>query len=152
MWLGYPAGIHSMSLKAAGEKYCNIELDKSIRGQIIYKGLTETTIVYAATDVKYLSPIKEAQKAELAKKGLLTAIKYENAFVVPLAYTEYCGIKLDKEKWKEKMDKDQERLNSAKDKLDNWFLENFPGSKYIKKNLQGDLFDGYNTEPIVTIN
>ena len=87
-----------MSLKTAGENYCNVELDKSIRGQIIYKGLTEDTIVYAANDVKYLHPIKDAQRIELAKKGLLTAIKYENAFVIPLAYTEYCGIKLDKEK------------------------------------------------------
>lgn len=152
MWLGYPAGIHSMSLKAAGEKYCNIELDKSVRGQIIYKGLTETTIVYAATDVKYLHLIRDAQKVELTKKGLLTAIKYENAFVIPLAYTEYCGVKLDKEKWEEKMKKDQERLNSAKDKLDSWFLKNLPNSKYIKREFQGDLFDGYNTDPIVTIN
>lgn len=152
MWLGYPAGIHSMSLKAAGEKYCNIELDKSVRGQIIYKGLTETTIVYAATDVKYLHLIRDAQKVELAKKGLLTAIKYENAFVIPLAYTEYCGVKLDKEKWEEKMKKDQERLNAAKDKLDSWFLKNLPNSKYIKREFQGDLFNGYNTDPIVTIN
>lgn len=152
MWLGYPAGIHSMSLKAAGEKYCNIELDKSVRGQIIYKGLTETTIVYAATDAKYLHLIRDAQKVELAKKGLLTAIKYENAFVIPLAYTEYCGVKLDKEKWEEKMKKDQERLNAAKDKLDSWFLKNLPNSKYIKREFQGDLFDGYNTDPTVTIN
>lgn len=141
-----------MSLKTAGEHYCNVELDKSIRGQIIYKGLTEDTIVYAATDVKYLHLIRDAQKVELAKKGLLTAIKYENAFVIPLAYTEYCGIKLDKDKWKEKMAKDQERLNTAKNKLDNWFLDNLPTSKYIKRNLQGDLFSGYNTSPIVTIN
>lgn len=152
MWLGYPAGIHSMSLKAAGEKYCNIELDKSIRGQIIYKGLTEDTIVYAATDVKYLHLIRDAQRIELAKKGLLTAIKYENAFVIPLAYTEYCGIKLDKKKWQEKMKKDQERLDTAKCKLDNWFLKNLPTSKYIKRNFQGDLFNGYNTDPIVTVN
>ena len=31
-------------------------------------------------------------------KNLHIAIKYENAFVLPLAYMEYCGIKLDKEK------------------------------------------------------
>ena len=50
------------------------------------------------------------------------------------------------------MSQDLDRLNTAKSKLDNWFLENFPNSKYIDRNLQGDLFSGYNTEPVVTIN
>ena len=74
MWLGYPAGIHSMSLKSAGEKYLGIELDKSIRGKIIYQGLTDETIVYGANDVKYLGDIKEKQLVELEKKGLLNAV------------------------------------------------------------------------------
>ena len=47
LWLGYPDGIHSMSLKSAGFNYCNIELDKSIRGKIIWsKTLTNDIIVY----------------------------------------------------------------------------------------------------------
>lgn len=48
MWLGYPPGIHSLSLKTAGETYCNIELDKTVRGKIHYAGLTTDVIEYAA--------------------------------------------------------------------------------------------------------
>lgn len=49
MWLGYPTGMHSMSLKSAGIQYLNIELDKTVRGQIIWKKeLTDEIIKYAA--------------------------------------------------------------------------------------------------------
>lgn len=48
-WLGYPSGMHSMSLKSAGETYLGIELDKSVRGEIIWrKELTDEIIEYAA--------------------------------------------------------------------------------------------------------
>ena len=30
LYLGYPAGMHSLSLKTAGQTYCNIKLDKSV--------------------------------------------------------------------------------------------------------------------------
>lgn len=48
MWLGYPPGFHSLSLKTAGETYCNIELDKTVRGKIHYAGLTTDVIEYSA--------------------------------------------------------------------------------------------------------
>ena len=154
MWLGYPAGLHSMSLKSAGENYLGIELDKSVRGQIIWKKeLTNEIVQYAANDVKYLEKIMEAQKVELQKKGLLTAIDYENRFVLPLSYCEFCGIKLDIEKWKIKMKKDQETLNNALSELNNWVVENFPNDiRYTYVNLQGDLFEGFNTDPQCKIN
>ena len=84
--------MHSMSLKSAGQNYLNIELDKSVRGKIIWAGLTEDVIEYSANDVKYLEQIMNLQIEELKKKNLHIAIKYENAFVLPLAYMEYCGI------------------------------------------------------------
>lgn len=96
LWLGFPTGIHSMSLKAAGEKYCNVELDKSVRGKIIWsKTLTDDIIEYGADDVKYLGKIKEGQEIELKEKDLLIALAYENKFCPVLAYTEFCGVKLD---------------------------------------------------------
>lgn len=154
MWLGYPAGLHSMSLKSAGITYLDVELDKTVRGQIIWKkDLTNEIVQYAANDVKYLEKIMEAQKVELQKKGLLTAIDYENRFVLPLSYCEFCGIKLDIEKWKIKMKKDQEILNSALSELNNWVVENFPNDiRYTYVNLQGDLFEGFNTDPQCKIN
>ena len=38
----------SYSLKAAAKRRCNVDLDKSVRGEIINKGLTEEVIEYAA--------------------------------------------------------------------------------------------------------
>ena len=154
MWLGYPVGLHSMSLKSAGITYLDVELDKTVRGQIIWKkDLTNEIVQYAANDVKYLEKIMEAQKVELQKKGLLTAIDYENRFVLPLSYCEFCGIKLDIEKWKIKMKKDQETLNNALSELNNWVVENFPNDiRYTYINLQGDLFEGFNTDPQCKIN
>ena len=152
MWLGYPPGIHSLSLKSAGENYLNIELDKSVRGKIIYAGLTEDVIIYSANDIKYLEKIMELQKVELKKKELDKAIVYENKFVLPLAYCEYCGVKLDVTKWKAKMQKDEQRVKAALDNCNKWLLENEPDSKYIFINRQGDLFSGFNLEPQVTLN
>ena len=152
MWLGYPPGIHSLSLKSAGENYLGIELDKSVRGKIIYAGLTEDVIVYSANDVKYLEKIMRLQYEELVKKGLEKAIIYENKFVLPLAYCEYCGIKLDINKWKAKMQKDEERVKNALAKCNEWFIKNEPKSKYIFIDRQGDFFNGFNLEPQVTLN
>lgn len=152
MWLGYPPGIHSLSLKSAGENYLNVELDKSVRGKIIYAGFTEDVIIYSANDVKYLEKIMELQKVELKKKELDKAIVYENKFVLPLAYCEYCGVKLDVTKWKAKMQKDEQRVKAALDNCNKWLLENEPDSKYIFIDRQGSLFSGFNLEPQVTLN
>ena len=153
LWLGYPSGIHGLSLKAAGENYLNIELDKSTRGKIHYLGLNAEVIQYGANDVKYLEDIIRKQYKELQKKGLTEAIKVENNFVFPLAYMEHCGIKLDIEKWKAKMKKDNEKYNSTIESLNNWVIEHYPNDKrFTHVNLQGDLWNGFDTTPKCTIN
>lgn len=141
-----------MNLKKAGEMYLNVELDKSIRGQIIYKGLVGEVIEYAALDVKYLERIKEEQYKLLVRGGYITAVDYVNRFVLSLAYMEFCGIKLDESKWEEKMKKDQVKLDECKSKLDAWLIENMPDSPYIYINRQGNLFTGFDTSPQVSIN
>lgn len=140
------------SLKWAGENYLGIELDKSIRGQIIWKGLTGDVVTYAANDVKYLEQIREKQIELLKQKDLMRATEYENRFVIPLAYCEYCGVKIDRDKWLDKMSKDQSKLDVIKKELDAWLINNEPNSNYIKIDRQGDLFLGFNTEPQVTLN
>lgn len=86
-------------LKTLGEKYCNVVLDKSVRGEIIAKGLSDRVIEYASNDVKYLLEIREKQLEKIKEYNLQTALDLDNAFVIVLAYTEYCGIKLDFDKW-----------------------------------------------------
>ena len=154
MWLGYPAGFHTMSLKAAGEEYLGIELDKTVRGKIIYSKLDEEIIRYGANDVQWLESIREKQLEKLREKELLVALDIENRFVRVLAYIEWCGVKLDVDKWKEKMKKDSQREEEAKKKLDEWLLENIPDSPYIYIDRQGDLFsdEPFDLTPKVSIN
>ena len=198
LWLGYPDGMHSLSLASAALTYLSVKLDKSIRGQIIYKGLCTETIVYGARDVKYLEKIKELQEAELTKRGSFKALEIENLFVKVLAYIEFCGVKLDQERWKRKMGKDLKEYNEALSKLNSWVVDwaytwdepkpNIPDNfsllpsfqqekliaefkekqktykenngkvlnpsrrKYIYINLQGDLFEGWDTAPKCKIN
>ncbi len=147
-----PKYMLQMNLKKAGQMYLGIELDKSIRGQIIYKGLVGEVIEYAALDVKYLEKIKDAQEKLLIKGGYMTAMDYICRFILSLAYMEYCGIKVDIDKWSAKIAKDQKNLNEAQKKLDDWLIKNMPDSKYITVDLQGDLFTGFDTSPKVTIN
>lgn len=152
MWLGYPPGMHSLSLKTAGETYCNIKLDKTIRGKINYAGLSTEVIKYSSDDIKYLELIMNKQMEELNKKGLNIAIEYENRFVLPLSYCEYCGVKLDEDKWKNKMLKDQSRVDNALNNCNKWLLDNEPDSPYIYIDRQGNLFTGFNLEPQIKLN
>ncbi len=143
-----------MNLKKAGSMYLGVDLDKTVRGQIIWRGLDDSVIKYAALDVAYLEEIRSKQILELSKKGLMGAMEYECKFILPLSYMEFCGIKLDVNKWKAKMDKDNERLNIVTKAMNKWLIDNEPNSKYIYIDLQGDLFaeNPFDTEPKVTIN
>lgn len=152
LWLGYPAGMHEMSLKAASIHYLGVDMDKSVRGKIIQTGLTEDVIMYAAGDVSYLGKIRDKQLIELEKKGLLKAIDFENEFVKCLAYIEYCGAKLDIDKWKVKMTTDLNNLERYEAQLNDWVENSQFASKYCSVNMQGDLFSGFDTKPRCHIN
>lgn len=152
LWLGYPAGMHEMSLKAASINYLGVDMDKSVRGKIIQTGLTGDVIVYAAGDVSYLGKIRDKQLEQLEAKGLLKAIDFENEFVKCLAYIEYCGAKLDIDKWKVKMTTDLNNLERYKAQLNDWVENSQFASKYCSINMQGDLFSGFDTKPRCHIN
>lgn len=123
LWLGYPAQDHEMSLKAAVENYCGEHLDKSVRGRIITKGLSPEVIVYAARDVAFEIPIYTKQMLKIKAENLAVALQMENEFVRCLAYIEYCGVKLDVEKWKSKMAADKAKLDTALSDLNNWLID-----------------------------
>ena len=78
--------------------------------------------------------------------------KLECDFVPVLAYLEWCGIKLDATKWQLKMLKDQENLNKAIEDLNNFVISTPSLKKFTYINLQGDLWEGFDTTPKVTIN
>lgn len=130
MWLGYPSGIHSMSLKSAGENYLGVELDKTIRGRIMWAGLSEAVIEYAANDVKYLEKIKDAQAIELEKRQLTTANIYEQKSIPWVAYTEYCGVLLDVPRWQHKMALDNFTEYVFEKALNDWVVASATGEKF----------------------
>ena len=152
LYLGYPSGIISFSLAAIAQRRLGIDIDKSIRGQIIWRGLDTQVIIYAANDVKWLEDIMWSQVADCKKKDCLKGAKLECDFVPVISYLEWCGIKLDEKKWKAKMVKDKESLINAENKLNNFVTSNPSLSKFTIVNRQGNLFEGFDTEPKCTIN
>ena len=207
----------STALKAVAKNRLNIDLDKTVRGQITKVGLTPEVVQYAGTDVEYLEDIEASQQIDINRENLQKACDFENEFVKVIAYTEFCGAKLDVNKWKTKMAKDQANLDSAINKLNTFVLKYFnlhggnirnktvvtehivdtqwvhnqeelskynikiwnPSNKvkryytrnsgnddlgllyceelefpfpYVDQNLQGDLFEGFNTDPFCNLN
>ena len=130
----------------------NIYIDKTIRGQIQWRGIDTEVIKYAASDVIYLYDILKSQIKECKEKGCLKGAKLECDFVPVMAYLEWCGIHLDINKWKLKMAKDKINLNSAINDLNNFVISNPDLKEFTYVNLQGDLFGGFDTTPKCTIN
>lgn len=124
--IGSPGGI-SYALNHIAERRLGINIDKTIRGQIIWRGLDEEVIKYAATDVVPLYDIAAKQMADARRLKCTKAVKIECDFVPVIAYLEWCGIKLDIDKWKAKMAKDeairQEKLESLNQFVVNFYKE-----------------------------
>ena len=129
----------SRSLKAMCLKYFDVDLDKTVRGQIITKGLNAAVIEYAAYDVYYLEDIMEAQMKLVNGAKLNGAVRLDNEFVKTLAYMEFCGIKLDWPKWKANAEEDLIELFEKRNELNNWLLEQ-GYTKYFSGML--DIFTG----------
>jgi DNA polymerase-1 len=128
------------SLDAVVYKYCKIELDKTIRGNIHREGLSTRVIKYAADDVKYLHQVKRKQEVALEEKNLLKTMSLDNKFVRVLAYIEHCGMYMNPVDWQAKVDDDLKDLNTVKEILDQFILSNADKyAKYIDNQLS--LFD-----------
>lgn len=129
---------HKKALNVVVKDRLGIDLDKSVRKGIAEKELKGEVIQYAADDVKHLSNLKKHQLQEAERKDLIKCINLENDFVLSLAYLEYCGIKLDKNKWLTKMKEDGDRLDKARAILNNLIF-----TKDLKKYIdyQLSLFD-----------
>lgn len=152
LYLGYPPGKISYSLKSVADRRLNIDIDKTIRGEIIWRGLDDKTILYSATDVQYLGEIMKSQIKDCKEKQCIVGAKLECDFVPSIAYLEWCGIKLDENKWKDKMAKDKANLEYATKALNNFVTSNPALSKYYYIERQGDLFSGFSIDPICKIN
>ena len=142
----------SFSLWALAYKYLKVNIDKTIRGEIIWRGLDTSVIKYAAGDVTYLGHIMKCQLQECKKKDCIIAAKLECDFVPVISYMEWCGIKLDENKWKIKMENDLKNLEEAKKALNEFVIRTPSLQQFTYIDPQGYLFEGFDLTPKVNIN
>lgn len=134
------------NLQALNDKYVGDGVvDKSLRG-LIHRGITDTVIKYAAMDVQNLEIIMQKQLEKARELNMVKAINLENNFVLTLAYTEFCGMYLDKDKWIDKVDRSRVKLEESEAVLNKFIIDNNL-YKYIDAQL--DLFS---SERRTTIN
>ena len=152
LYLGWPVGKISYALNSVAERRLGINIDKTVRGEIIWRGLDSRVIEYAAGDVTYLERIMWSQINEMKRKDLMRAAKIEFDFIPAIAYLEWCGIHLDQKKWKNKMASDQKKLEEAKEMLNKFVESREDLREYVEINNQGDLFTGFDTSPKCNVN
>jgi DNA polymerase I-like protein with 3'-5' exonuclease and polymerase domains len=138
--LGYDNKYFHYGLKDVAFRRLGIDIDKSTRGEIIWRGLDPQVVKYAAGDVMYLEDIMEKQMTDVEKANCIRGAKIENAFVAVIAYLEWCGIKLDINLWHEKMLKDENSMKEWLTKLNQWLVGKTEENAYFLKytNYQPD--------------
>lgn len=130
----------SVGLFALVLKYVGVSLDKSVRADIQREGLSDRVIVYSAEDVRYLTPIKEAQMAQIKELELEAVLDLENEVVKVFALMEWNGVSLDQEKWMSVAIKAEENVVRIGQELDALVESDPKLLKYVPKAVQGNLF------------
>lgn len=132
-----------LSLEAIALKYCNIQLDKSVRNQFIkLKGapFTDQQIIYGSGDVLYLFEIKEKQEKLLSEYKLLEVTDLENKACLALADIEYNGIGFDPNSWLKLADTAENNIKQYEEELDKMVIQEPKLNKHVKKSEQLGLF------------
>lgn len=146
LYLGYKPGRVSMKLGDVLYRYTATELDKTYQKEIASKGLTLDGILYAANDVVYLQDIRKGQLITARERNCLNAFTVENRFVPAIAYLEWCGVHLDEEKWKAKMDEDQKLLDEYRGKLNEYVQTHTKlNKKFVSNYYAPSLFEEVST-------
>jgi DNA polymerase-1 len=130
-----------LSLADVAKKYCAVIIDKTVRGDIHYLGLTSKVIEYAATDVMYLETIMNSQVEKIKKHQLEEVCRLEMDACKVFARIEYNGVKLDAKKWLEIAELVKEQTSNLQKELDNIINQDDKfvafRSKYTQLNLFG---------------
>lgn len=123
--LGFDNKFFHYSLQAVADRRLKIDIDKTTRGEIIWRGLDDRVVLYAAGDVVHLEDIRDQQINDCKIKTCSKAAQIENAFVPVIAYLEWCGIKLDSDKWQMKIRDNERQRDASLEKLNRWVVEYF---------------------------
>lgn len=121
-------------------KYCNVKLDKTIRGNINKEGLTSRVIKYAADDVKYLHAVREKQLEQIVDLNLSSVLDLENTVTKVFAKMEYDGILIDQVKWLEVAKMTDIGKKTLEQELDVIVQKEPKLQRFVPKAIQGNLF------------
>lgn len=128
-------------------RYLNIELDKSSQKSIGEKGLADASYVkYAGDDIKYLMPVFKEQYKKIKAQDLQEVWALEHKYLLPFAYMAWSGITIDRERLRVKIDEDNDALEAAVSKLNNYVLGLAERDEYIFSHFverQLDLFSDH---------
>ena len=142
IYCGYPKWGYGLS--ALTTRYCNVTLDKTIRGEFFLtksNPFTLNQILYAARDVTYLHEIKAKQEDFINKYSLNYVVALENSVVKALADIEYNGMYLDSKDWLEIAEENEGKLIHIEIELDDILLNDPNLKNKIVRNEQLDLFE-----------
>ena len=127
---------HPRNLGHVVKKYTGIDVDKDDQKDIAETGLDSVSkILYSGNDVRgYLYEVHRLQRQRMGIYSLEPVADLHYRFIRVAAYMELCGMYLDKDKWRAKMEEDiwakitaQKELSvymaGIKDKDDNYVVE-----------------------------
>ena len=150
--LGHKYDFGYFSLKETLWRRLSVSMSKEVRETITTARLNDSIIIYSAKDVLYIEKLASSIKKDLKEKELLTACQFECDAIPVMAYLEWCGIKLDENKWKAKMDNDLKRLNIATKALNDFVESNPLYESYTETPKYYDLFEEVDFSPKCIIN
>ena len=139
--LGFDNKFFHYSLQAVADRRLKIDIDKTTRGEIIWRGLDDQVVLYAAGDVVHLEDIRDQQIDDCVTKTCTKAAQIENAFVPVIAYLEWCGIRLDTKKWQLKIEDNERQRDESLRKLNQWVVDYY--------RCHGGTVDGYVEQEVV---
>ncbi len=148
----------SLGLGTLAQKYCDIQLNKSVRNQFVgidSTPFTEQQITYGVGDVTCLTCIKTKQLERIKELNIDMWVSNEFNACLALADIEYNGMGFSKEAWVNLANKAQFNENDYTDKLDELVRQEPKLARYVKTRIQANMFagieDGYEHERDVNI-
>lgn len=133
------------ALTSLTNRYLAYRMDKTEQLSFGDDILTESKVIYAASDVKPLGAIHAMQLQQLSQLDLEYVAALECEVVLAYAEMTYNGMELDVVKWMENADLATPLVQKAKNELDEWLKTDVFRSKAIELGY-------YSVEDRITIN
>jgi len=127
----------SHSLQSVLKRELNVLLDKELQTSDWSKPLTALQKEYAVKDVIYLIPLAKVLWDKILNEDLREVFLLESDLNIVLTYMELVGVKIDSNKWSERLKKEAEKLKTLEEELQKEIYHRF-----VKKdNLSSPLFE-----------